>query len=379
MVADPGRFYAGWHAISLAGDRDVVDGILAPAHLGPSPELAAYLAAWPGAWYWGDDARTRLVLVRGVAPPRPERWLWHGALLLLFIACTMGAGAVVAGYLKPAFHPGIGGAITGALEFGATIWHGGLAMLAQGWEFGLPLLGILLVHELGHYFAARRYAIDVSPPYFIPVPPNLSPIGGLGAFIRLRSPVYDRRQLLDVGASGPLAGFSVALCVLVWGLHLSARSFVPLHGDPSFILYAGQPIALGDSLLTHLLRRWLVPGLGPVLLSPQAFAGWVGMFITGLNLLPLSQLDGGHVLYGLAGPRQRFIAMAFGGGLVALGFVAPMWFVWAALTFVIGGGRWSHPSVVVPDRPILRRGRWTGLACVAVFVVTFVPMPFGGS
>ena len=378
-MMEPTAFFEAWRSVSLAGSRDVLDGVLLPEHRGPSRELKAFLRRWPGAWYWGDDARTRLVLIRGSATARPERWLWHGALLFLFIICTLGAGTVVAGHLRPPARPGLGGAVTGVLEFGEFVWNGGWrTLLDYGWEFAAPLLAILLVHELGHYFAARRYAIDVSPPYFIPVPPNLSPIGGLGAFIRLRSPVYDRRQLLDVGAAGPLAGFLLALAVMLWGYQLSSRVGAMGTGTPSFILLAGRPVFLGDSLLTHALREWLIPGTASVLLAPQAFAGGVGLFITGLNLLPLSQLDGGHVLYGLAGKRQRFIAMAVAAGLVYLGTRgAPMWYLWAALTFAIGGGKWSHPAVVIPERPVLLGGRLIGLACVAVFVLTFVPVPFG--
>jgi hypothetical protein len=375
-VSKPETFFATWREISLAGNREVLDGIVAAEHRGPAPELAAFLAGWPGAWYWGDDDRTRLVLIRGSAPARPERWLWHGALLILFVICTLGAGEVVSGALRPPVYPGLGGVFAGAFDFGKFVVEGGWRILLQGWEFGFPLLGILLVHELGHYVAARRYSIDVSPPYFIPVPPNLSPIGGLGAFIRLRSPVYDRRQLLDVGAAGPLAGFVVALGVLIWGYSLSHRIDVGATGAPSFILLAGKPILLGDSILGRGLRDWIVAGSGSVLLSAPAFAGWVGMFITGLNLLPLSQLDGGHVVYGVAGKSQRWIAIVVAIGLLVLGTRAPMWYVWAGLTFVIGGGRWSHPEVVIPARPVSRYGRWVALACLAVLVLTFVPIPF---
>src|SRR6185295_4685250 len=161
----------------------------------------------------------------------------------------------------------------------------------------------------------RRYHIDVSPPYFLPIPPSLSPIGTLGAFIRLRSPVLDRRQLLDVGAAGPLAGFVVTLAVLVWGYltsHVSAAMPAGLSGAgsaTSWISFAGEPIGLGDSVLTHLLRRWALGDAAVVHLSLPAFAGWVGAFITGLNLLPLSQLDGGHVLYGLLGRRQSAVGL----------------------------------------------------------------------
>ncbi|MEP6591859.1 MAG: site-2 protease family protein [Gemmatimonadota bacterium] len=375
-MTDPRHFYSAWMEHTLTGDREVLDGVLAEAHRGPSAELRTFLAGYPGAWYWGDNARTRLVLIRGLAPARPERWLWHGALLLVTVLCTLGAGAVLMGRWEPAMHHGFSGALLSVREFVVFVAGGGWRALLPGWEFAAPLLAILLVHELGHYLTARRYAIDVSPPYFIPVPPNLSPIGNLGAFIRLRSRVYDRRQLLDVGAAGPLAGFMVAVGVLLWGYQLSHRMPVSLADSSSMVLFAGHPITLGDSYLTRALRDWLLPGSGPVILSPEAFAGWVGCFITGLNLLPLSQLDGGHVWYGLIGRQQRWLGLVAVAGLLLLAQQAPLWYVWVGLTFVIGGGRWAHPAVVIPDRRVLRGGYLVGLATVIVFLLTFVPVPF---
>ena len=374
-MSDPRSFFAACEEMTLAGDREVFDGILAAEHAAPSPELEAFLQAWPGAWYWGDDGHTRLVLIQGSAPARPERWLWHGALLVLFVICTLAAGAVLTGQLVPPRHNSIGEAIQGVWQFGLFIAKDGWRTLHLGWTFALPLLAILLIHELGHYFTARRYAIDASPPYFLPVPPNISPIGGMGAFLRLRSPIYDRRQLLDVGAAGPLAGFVVALGVLIWGYLESHRITAPL-GGPQLVLFAGHPVLLGDSLLTLALHEWLLPGAGPVVLAPEAFAGWVGLFITGLNLLPLSQLDGGHVLFGLLGRRQRWISYFVVAGLLILAQGAPMWYLWVGLTFAIGGGSWAHPDVIVPNRPVMRAGRWTGIACLVVFALTFVPIPF---
>jgi membrane-associated protease RseP (regulator of RpoE activity) len=111
-------------------------------------------------------------------------------------------------------------------------------------------------------------------------------------------------------------------------------------------------------------------------LSLPAFAGWVGAFITGLNLLPLSQLDGGHILYGLLGRHQRTVALTAVAALLVLAQRSPNWYVWVAMTFLIGGGRWSHPSVVVPERHVPTSRRWVGLASVIVFVLTFVPVPF---
>lgn len=377
MTAEAIRFYSTWREQRLEGDRLVLDGVVDPGHLGPSPELAAFLRNWSGAWYWGDDAHSRLVLIRGVAPARPERWLWHGALLLAAVVTTLAAGAILThAWAPPRTGQGLSGMVSGVILFAEFVVQGGWRQLLPGWSFAAPLLGILLVHELGHYLAARRYAIDVSPPYFLPVPPTISPIGNLGAFIRIRSPVYDRRQLLDVGAAGPLAGFVVALVVLWFGYQGSTRIEMPGIGSPSMVAFVGPPIVLGESLLTSLFRDWALPGAGPVLLSPMAFAGWVGMFVTALNLLPLSQLDGGHVLYGLAGRYQGAISLGAVALLFWLGFSAPMWWLWVALTFVIGRGGWSHPSVVLPERPALRQGRLVALACIAVLVLTFVPVPF---
>ncbi len=119
----------------------MLDGVVRAEHREPSPELAGFLRRWPGAWYWGNEARTRLVLIRGTAAARPERWLWHGALLVLFILCTLGAGAVVSGHLRPPAHQGIGGAITGVIEFGEFVLKGGWRDLFRyGWEFATPLL-----------------------------------------------------------------------------------------------------------------------------------------------------------------------------------------------------------------------------------------------
>ncbi len=377
-MSDPARFFAVWRDQTLAGSRRVLEGDLRPEHRGPSPELGQFLAGWPGAWYWGDDRHHRLVLVTGTAPARPERWLWHGLLLLLTVVTTLAAGAILVHAWSPSVGRGVGGTAASIIEFGEFVVAGGWRQLLPGWAFAGPLLGILLVHELGHYLTARRYAIDVSPPYFLPVPPQLSPIGNLGAFIRIRTPVYDRRQLLDVGAAGPLAGFVVALAVLWWGYTTSTRLPGEMAHASSLVALIGRPVAIGDSLLTRALRDWVLPGRGPVVLSPQAFAGWVGMFITSLNLLPLSQLDGGHVLFGLVGRRQAQLSLLVVAALLWLGRHAPVWWLWVALTFVIGRGSWAHPAVVVPGRPVLRAGRLVGLGCLVVFVLTFVPVPFAG-
>jgi peptidase M50-like protein len=371
------RCFSAWRVIR-AGNREVVEALVAPEHRGPSADLTQALAAWPAAHYWGRPDRSELVLVRPLGPDRMERWLLHVGLFLLTVLCALGAGGALVGSYFPQLPHQLSEIPRQGLLFFVDLVRLPPEQLARGWSFAVPLLGILVVHELGHYIAARRYAINVSPPYFLPVPASVSPVGSLGAFLRLRSPVVDRRQLLDVGAAGPLAGFVVTLAVLAWGYSISDL----VAGEPgtvaTFLDFAGYRIQLGDSLLTWGARELFLPGAGAVHLSAPAFAGWAGALITGLNLLPLSQLDGGHVAYGLVGRAQVVIG---GGALIGLVYLAQFWtpwLVWAGLTLLIGGWRWSHPSVLSPERAIPPSRRWLGWLTAVVLVLTFVPVPFVG-
>lgn len=367
--------FSAWRTIRF-GSREVIDALI-PGDTARSAELTAFLAEWPGAHYWADRDRGHLVLVRALEQDAPVGWFKHIGLFLLTLVFSMAAGAAMAGVWYPINYPGIlVGFFRELLEFGRGLMAGDWRVFLVGSAFAVPSLGILLVHELGHYWAARRYAIDATLPYFIPVPPTLSPIGSFGAFIRTRSPVFDRQQLADVGAAGPLAGFVVAVAVLIWGYLTSERVPWEPGQTRSYIVFAGQILELGDSLLTHYLREWLLPGDAAVHLSLPAFAGWVGCFLTGLNLLPLSQLDGGHVAYGFLGRRQGTLAVATVVGLLYLSQYSWNWIVWVGLAFVIGGGRLLHPPVVIPDRPVARNRVWVGVACLVVFALTFVPIPF---
>src|SRR5687767_1310373 len=269
------RVLSAWR-IMRVGTREVIDGLVVPEHRGPSPALRRVLDAWPGGWYWADREATRLVLVRALPGTRAPRWWLHLLLFVLTVISALGAGAALAGVWYPYVPPGFTGALTSAGEFFAGVVQGEWRQLLDGWTFAVPLVAILLIHELGHYFAARRYEIDTTPPYFLPVPPTLSPIGSLGAFLRLRSPVLDRRQLLDVGAAGPLAGFVVTLLVLAWGYPVSERMEPGLEPVRTFVILAGGPVPLGDSLLTILFREAFHPGVASLQLSLPAFAGWVG-------------------------------------------------------------------------------------------------------
>lgn len=367
--------FSAWRTLR-AGNREITDALVREDSRGPASELTKGLDGWHGAWYWGDEDRSRLVLVRALEGDSPRWWL-HIGLFILTLVCAMGAGAVLLGAWAPVTGSTLMSQLVAATRYFTDVVTGDWRMLLSGWSFALPLLGILLVHELGHYLTARRYAIDVTPPYFLPIPPSLSPIGSLGAFIRLRSPVLDRRQLLDVGAAGPLAGFVAAVLVLVWGYSISERISVVVGTAPSYITMAGYPVFLGESLLTGWLRDWVLPGTAAVHLSPPAFAGWVGILMTGLNLVPLSQLDGGHISYGLIGRGQRWVAWMAVIGLLYLAQAAPGWYAWLGLAFLVGGGRVTHPPTIIGSGTLPASRRLVGLACLGLLVLCLMPRPFG--
>jgi membrane-associated protease RseP (regulator of RpoE activity) len=263
-------------------------------------------------------------------------------------------------------------------EHALAFFTGGWRVWSAGLAFSLPLLAILLAHELGHFITARRYQLDASPPFFIPVPqaPYLPFIGTMGAFIRLRTVLSDRRQLLDVGAAGPIAGFVVAVPVLWLGLRLS-HALQPQHGTGLALWVDGSVIRLGDSLITWVLR-WLTPhGAGGVLLHPTAVAGWVGMFVTMLNLLPISQLDGGHILYAAVPRLHRRLAVGVWVALLGLGFVTWLgWVVWAALVLALSRGRLGHPPVLNSERPLPPSRRRLAWGVLLLFLLTFIAVPF---
>jgi len=284
-------------------------------------------------------------------PPDREKRSFPTIHLILFIVTTcttITAGALQAG-VNPLVNP---------------------AGLLRGIPFAFTLLFILITHELGHYVAARRHHMEVSLPYLIPAP---SFIGTFGAFIKMRSPVRDKRSLMDIGAAGPLAGVLVAIPVLVVGLQISEIKPV-LQG-------VGEPegIQLGTSLLFELLARITVgtlPSHHDLVLHPVAFAGWIGLLVTALNLIPVGQLDGGHVLYAIIGPRSLTVSRVVVVMLVALGiFGWTGWLFWAVLLMFLGS---RHPYPLDSWTPLDRRRKIIGIITLAVFVLTFTPVPFHG-
>jgi membrane-associated protease RseP (regulator of RpoE activity) len=355
-------YLVAWRTTPLH-DREVVDALVDPAHAAPSPELSAALREWPGIYYWSAEPDGRhLVLTRPTAIRTRESWPLHGLLLIATLFTTTLTGAVIAGALPGdlsiLFHPGAWGRVF------FRAW-------ATGLSFSLPLLAILLCHELGHYLTARRYQLDVSPPYFLPGPPAPLGIGTFGAFIRLRTILTDRRQLLDVGAAGPIAGFVVAVVVLWIGLRLST----PDSGYGMAVPIGREVLPLGDSAITLLLRYAGRGGTDAILLHPTAFAGWMGMFVTMLNLLPIAQLDGGHILYSVLPRWHRRVARGFWIFIMLLGYFSVTWLFWGLIVLLLSRGQLAHPPVLDAYRPLPRSRKWLAWVSLILFLLTFAPAP----
>ncbi len=243
----------------------------------------------------------------------------------------------------------------------------GTTYLAGGFLFALSLVFILGIHEFGHYWAARRNGVSVSLPYFIPAPPFFI-AGTFGAFIHIKDPIPNRGILMEIGASGPIAGFVASFLALTIGLFLSDTA-------PSNAI---QGIAFGSSILLSVLSQ-LILGVTPfsadvdIQLHSIAFAGWIGMFITALNLIPIGQLDGGHVLYSLFKGKFKIISRVFFCILFPLGFLWQGWWFWAALIVLVG----FRPAPLLDDDEYLcREHQLLGKYCIVIFILTFVPIPF---
>ena len=244
------------------------------------------------------------------------------------------------------------------------------SLLLHGLWYSVSILAILGCHELGHYYACRYYKVDASRPYFLPMPLLLT--GTLGAFIRSRAPIPGKRALFDIGIAGPVAGFIVAIPVLLVGMHMSNVVQVPAD-------FRGDVYELGEPLLFK-AAEWLTFGAIPqgysVNMHPMAFAAWFGMLATALNLFPIGQLDGGHISYAVLGRRSTMVTLVMVLCLVGLTFVSMSWLVWTVLTVVMlvtFGPR--HPRTFDEEIPIDRARMWLALAAVVMFVLCFTPAP----
>lgn len=246
-----------------------------------------------------------------------------------------------------------------------------LSAILAGAPFAIALLGILGIHELGHYFAAHWHGVRATLPYFIPVPPvPFGGIGTLGAFIAIRSPMKDRKVLFDIGLAGPYAGFMVAVPLLMIGLLLST-SYQPL--------YASGGLTLNDFGTSILVKFFVivltnVPAGQTLVLHPIFFAAWLGIFLTGINLLPVGQLDGGHAAYALLGRSAHTVAIITFFLLILAGALFSLnWFIWAFF-IMLGGLRHPPPLNDVTDVGPLRK--LIGAFTIILFVLIFTPVPF---
>ena len=321
-----------------------------------------------------------VLLVQGRIEPRPSNPLINLVLFIFTVLSVIFAGALYS-YSGPI--------PSDQSELLAAILHG----LASGIPFAVSLLAILLAHEFGHYIAGRYHHTHVTLPYFIPFP--LSPFGTMGAFIQLKQPPKNKRILLDIGVSGPIAGLVVAFPILLYGLSLS-------HIE-TIILPAGQGIQLEGNSLLYLLAKYIVFGqllpapstygdlsaflywvryfftsqplpLGgiDVFISPIAWAGWAGLLVTALNLIPAGQLDGGHVIYSLFGNRSKLLLPVILVLLVVLGFVWSGWWIWAFLILLMGR---VHAEPLDTITPLDSRRKALAVVVLFIFILVFTPVP----
>jgi membrane-associated protease RseP (regulator of RpoE activity) len=329
-----------------------------------------------------EDGEQIIVLLKGIVRPKPSNpWI----NLILFI--LTGLSVVFAGTFFE-----YSGPLT--TDLNQLLPHL-VPTLLRGLAFAASLLAILLAHEFGHYLAARYHRSEVTLPYFIPFP--FSPFGTMGAFIQLKEPPKNKRILLDIGIAGPLAGLVVAIPLLLLGLYLSQIDRLPLF------LAQGQAISLeGNSILYLLMKyiafgNWLpapatfgnvnpliywlryfftgqpIPyGAVDVILHPVAWAGWAGLLITALNLIPAGQLDGGHLLYALFGKRSRILLPFILVALIILGTVWSGWWLWAFLIFLLGR---SHAEPLDQITPLDPGRKALAVLGLVVFVLVFTPIP----
>lgn len=273
------------------------------------------------------------------------------------------------------------------LTVATTWWVGGPA-------YSAALLAILVTHEMGHFVTAKLYGVKTSLPYFIPVP--FPPFGTFGAVIKMDDRIPDRRALVAIGAAGPLAGMVVAIPVLLYGLSLSqvtpAAGPAPALTDWGLIGVFQHGLAgldspfqftlEGNSLLYFGAKHLLfdIPPGSDVWIHPVAFAGWIGLFVTALNMLPVAQLDGGHVAYGLLGERAHALNHVVRGVLLGLGLT--LWYGWLMVVVLVSVVLWlsggKHPPVQHPDRPLTRGAAVAGLLALVVLAISFAPIPMRG-
>lgn len=296
------------------------------------------------------------VYVPPVLPYRRRATWRHIALFLLTVVTTTFVGAEHFASF--------------ALDFGTRdIDFSTAQFIANGLWYSVSILAILGAHEFGHYYACRYYHVDASLPYFLPAPLPLT--GTLGAFIRIRQTIPGKRELFDIGIAGPIAGFLVAVPVLLIGMSLSRVTELP--ADTTGFVELGEPLLFKGV-------AWLMWGTPPegysINMHPMAFAAWFGLLATALNLFPVGQLDGGHISYAVLGGKSTFVTLLTVAALIGLTFVSMSWLVWTVLTVIMllaFGPR--HPRTVDEDVPLDRGRMILAAAALIMFVICFTPAP----
>lgn len=234
----------------------------------------------------------------------------------------------------------------------------------RGLPFSITLLLILLFHEFSHYLASKKHMIEASLPFFIPAP---TLFGTFGAVIKMKAPITTKNALIDIGASGPIAGFLIALVATIIGLSFS--KIMPVHDTANYI-------SLGDSLLFKGLIKVIlgtVPANADIFLHPVAFAGWIGFFVTSINLIPVGQLDGGHILYALVGDKHAIFSKLLIGVMFIMGILLwEGWIIWGVLLIILG---FKHPPIVYSGMPLDPKRKIIGWISLIIFVLTFTPVP----
>ncbi len=303
-------------------------------------------------------------------PIRAENLRRHGILFLITVLTTMMIGAL----------------LTEGINFSAIL-DNPLLLITVGWKYAFGVLSILTAHEMGHYIAARIHGINVSLPYYIPVPlPDFFHFGTMGAFIRIRTPIPNRKVLMDIAVAGPVAGFIVSLLFLIYGYAtLPELDDIIKHVELS---HPYDPNADGQrpgySILFYLFNDVWSSGLLlmiEIYHFPFIFSGWIGLFITALNLIPIGQLDGGHIVYSLFGAKARYVNYGAFALLILLtiwigferGLNALIWVPWIIILLLIGI---VHPPTMNNSVPLDKSRKLWGWICIFIFILCLTPIPF---
>jgi membrane-associated protease RseP (regulator of RpoE activity) len=327
-----------------------------------------------------ENGQQVILLIPGLPAPKPSRPTLNLLMFLLTVISVVFAG----------------GYFTIAEPLPKDLIAAAKMIITKGWPFAVALLSILAAHEFGHYLAGRAHGVKVSLPFFIPMP--FSPLGTMGAFINMKEPPRNKRVLMDIGVAGPIAGYLVSIIVIWIGLSLSTVSQIPTSFP------AGQGLQIEGNSITYLLLKWLHFGqllpqpasygdvspllywikyfftgkpfpLGgmDVMIHPVAWAGWAGLLVTSLNLIPAGQLDGGHIfhlMFGKNGAKKLFPILLL--VLVGLGFVWSGWWFWAAMVFLLGRV-YAEPLDQITQLDTKRK--ILGIIALIIFLLTFIPIP----